>query len=60
MISLVLAGWAPLTLYLQNIRVELPKILSAPKKNASISKTENTGRNTCVPAEPSCTQPAAA
>lgn len=32
MISFVLAGWAPLTLYLQNIRVGLPKIPTALKK----------------------------
>lgn len=31
-ISFVLAGWAPLTLYLQNIRVGLPKISAALKK----------------------------
>lgn len=50
-ISFVLAGWAPLTLYLQNIRVGLPKISTALKKkknNASVGKTESTGRSTCV------------
>lgn len=59
MISLVLAGWALLTLWLQNIRVGLPKFLSLLKKNANVSKTEIARRATCAPADPSCTLPAA-
>lgn len=60
MITFVLAGWAPLSLYLQNIWVGLPKIPTALKQsNASIGKTDSTGRNTCVPAEHSCTRAAA-